>query len=171
MGSPSFCQPSRSVRSKRPDDLKHNLWWWKFLKKYPWFRRLGRTNSREVSRLPQTLPPRPSNKPFSIAPVPLRPSPKLAAPLPPHLQLSTCPPYRRECPLLDSFPLSLIPLSRPLPPQQPRHLRKLLHPQVSTRPRRHNRLSSRNCHRSSNLLIWVAISAATAIFATAERIA
>ncbi len=37
----------------------------------------------EAGRLPQTIPPRPSNKPFSIAPVPLRPSPKLAAPLPP----------------------------------------------------------------------------------------
>jgi predicted NAD/FAD-dependent oxidoreductase len=37
----------------------------------------------EAGRLPQTIPPRPSNKPFSIAPVPLRPSPKLAPPLPP----------------------------------------------------------------------------------------
>ncbi len=37
----------------------------------------------EAGRLPQTLPPRPSNKPFLIAPVPLRPSPKLAPPLPP----------------------------------------------------------------------------------------
>jgi hypothetical protein len=37
----------------------------------------------EAGRLPQTIPPRPSNKPFLIAPVPLRPSPKLAAPLPP----------------------------------------------------------------------------------------
>src|SRR4028119_2100066 len=37
----------------------------------------------EAGRLPQTLPPRPSNKPFSIAPLPLRPSPKLAPPLPP----------------------------------------------------------------------------------------
>lgn len=37
----------------------------------------------EGGRLPQTLPPRPSNKPFLIAPVPLRPSPKLAPPLPP----------------------------------------------------------------------------------------
>ncbi|MEG4632242.1 hypothetical protein QUB56_22060 [Microcoleus sp. AR_TQ3_B6] len=37
----------------------------------------------EAGRLPQTIPLRPSNKPFSIAPVPLRPSPKLAAPLPP----------------------------------------------------------------------------------------
>ena len=34
----------------------------------------------EAGRLPQTLPPRPSNKPFSIARVPLRTSPKLAAP-------------------------------------------------------------------------------------------
>jgi len=37
----------------------------------------------EAGRLPQTIPPRPSNKRFSIAPVPLRPSPKLAPPLPP----------------------------------------------------------------------------------------
>ncbi|WP_333320918.1 hypothetical protein [Microcoleus sp. D3_18a_C4] len=40
----------------------------------------------EVSRLPQTIPPKPSNTPFtpfSIAPVPLRPAPKLAPPLPP----------------------------------------------------------------------------------------
>jgi hypothetical protein len=37
----------------------------------------------EAGRLPQTIPPRPSNKPFLIAPVPLRPSPKLAPPLPP----------------------------------------------------------------------------------------
>jgi len=34
----------------------------------------------EAGRLPQTIPPRLSNKPFSIAPVPLRTSPKLAAP-------------------------------------------------------------------------------------------
>ena len=37
----------------------------------------------EAGRLPQTIPLRPSNKPFLIAPVPLRPSPKLAPPLPP----------------------------------------------------------------------------------------
>ena len=37
----------------------------------------------EAGRLPQTIPPRPSNKPFLIVPVPLRPSPKLAPPLPP----------------------------------------------------------------------------------------
>ncbi|MBD0343010.1 MAG: hypothetical protein ICV61_19705, partial [Microcoleus sp. Co-bin12] len=37
----------------------------------------------EAARLPQTIPLRPSNKPFSIAPVPLRASPKLAPPLPP----------------------------------------------------------------------------------------
>ena len=37
----------------------------------------------EAGRLPQTIPPRSSNTPFSIAPVPLLPSPNLAPPLPP----------------------------------------------------------------------------------------
>ena len=37
----------------------------------------------EAARLPQTIPPRSSNTPFSIAPVPLLPSPNLAPPLPP----------------------------------------------------------------------------------------
>jgi hypothetical protein len=49
----------------------------------------------EAGRLPQTLPPRPSNKPFLIAPVPLRPSPKLAPPLaaaPPTINLPALPP-------------------------------------------------------------------------------
>ena len=37
----------------------------------------------EAGRLPQTIPPRASNTPFSIAPVPLLPSPNLTPPLPP----------------------------------------------------------------------------------------
>jgi len=37
----------------------------------------------EVARLPQTIPPRASNTPFSIAPVPLLPPPNLAPSLPP----------------------------------------------------------------------------------------
>ena len=37
----------------------------------------------EASRLPQTIPPRRSNTPFSIAPVPIPPSPNLTQPLPP----------------------------------------------------------------------------------------
>ena len=88
------------------------------------------------ARLPQTLPPRPSNKPFSIAPLPLRPSPKLAPPLPPApstINLPALPPGMPPPGFLSPLPYS--PPSPALsPPQQPRHLRKL-HPQQRKTPR------------------------------------
>ena len=68
----------------------------------------------EAGRLPQTLPPRRSNKPFSIAPVPLRPSPKLAPPLPPApstINLPALPPGMPPPGFLSPFPYS-----PPLPP-------------------------------------------------------
>ena len=74
----------------------------------------------EAGRLPQTLPPRPSNKPFSIAPVPLQPSPKLAPPLPPrtsNYQLAR--PTAGNAPSWILFPSPLSPsaaLSRPNSP-------------------------------------------------------
>ena len=67
----------------------------------------------EAGRLPQTIPPRPSNKPFLIAPVPLRTSPKLAAPLPPApptINLPALPPGMPPPGFLSPFPYS------PLPP-------------------------------------------------------
>ena len=70
----------------------------------------------EAGRLPQTIPPRPSNKPFLIAPVPLRPSPKLAPPLPPPpstINLPALPPGMPPPGFLSPFPYS------PLPPSPP----------------------------------------------------
>ena len=70
----------------------------------------------EAGRLPQTLPPRPSNKPFSIAPVPLRASPKLAPPLPPApptINLPALPPGMPPPGFFSPFPYS------PLPPSPP----------------------------------------------------
>ena len=68
----------------------------------------------EAGRLPQTLPPRPSNKPFSIAPVPLRPSPKLAPPLPPAPPTINLPALPPGMPPPGFF--SPLPYSPPLPP-------------------------------------------------------
>ena len=80
----------------------------------------------EAGRLPQTLPPRPSNKPFSIAPVPLRPSPKLAPPLPPApptINLPALPPGMPPPGFFSPLPYSPLPLSpapiAPPPPKTP----------------------------------------------------
>jgi hypothetical protein len=80
----------------------------------------------EVGRLPQTIPPRPSNKPFSIAPVPLRPSPKLAPPLPPApptINLPALPPGMPPPGFFSPLPYSPLPLSpapiAPPPPKTP----------------------------------------------------
>ncbi|WP_293356058.1 MULTISPECIES: hypothetical protein [unclassified Microcoleus] len=64
----------------------------------------------EAGRLPQTIPPRSSNKPFSIAPVPVPTSPKLAPPLPPPpVNLPALPPGMPP-------PGFFAPLDPPLPP-------------------------------------------------------
>ena len=68
----------------------------------------------EAGRLPQTIPPRPSNKPFLIAPVPLRPSPKLAPPLPPAPPTINLPALPPGMPPPGFF--SPLPYSPPLPP-------------------------------------------------------
>ncbi|MEG5040432.1 MULTISPECIES: hypothetical protein [unclassified Microcoleus] len=85
----------------------------------------------EAGRLPQTIPPRPSNtpfsiKPFSIAPVPLRPAPKLAPPLPPPpdtINLPAMPPGMPPPGFFSPLPYpSLPPLTAataPPPPQTP----------------------------------------------------
>ena len=80
----------------------------------------------EAGRLPQTLPPRPSNKPFSIAPVPLRPSPKLAPPLPPApptINLPALPPGMPPPGFFSPLPYSPLPPSpaptAPPPPKTP----------------------------------------------------
>ena len=69
--------------------------------------------SAEAGRLPQTIPPRPSNTPFSlVAPVPLLASPKLAPPLPPAppaINLPALPPGMPP-------PGFFAPLDPPLPP-------------------------------------------------------
>jgi len=78
----------------------------------------------EVSRLPQTIPPRPSNKPFLIAPVPLRPSPKLAPPLPPAppaINLPALPPGMPPPGFFSPLPYSpLPPLTAPTAPPPPK---------------------------------------------------
>jgi len=77
----------------------------------------------EAGRLPQTLPPRPSNKPFSIAPVPLRPSPKLAPPLPPApptINLPALPPGMPPPGFFSPLPYSPLPPSpAPIAPPPP----------------------------------------------------
>jgi hypothetical protein len=80
----------------------------------------------EAGRLPQTIPPRPSNKPFLIAPVPLRPSPKLAPPLPPApptINLPALPPGMPPPGFFSPLPYSPLPLSpaptAPPPPKTP----------------------------------------------------
>ncbi|MEG3897772.1 MULTISPECIES: hypothetical protein [unclassified Microcoleus] len=78
----------------------------------------------EVSRLPQTIPPRPSNTPFSIAPVPLGPSPKLAAPLPPApptINLPALPPGMPPPGFFSPLPSSpLPPFTAPTAPPPPK---------------------------------------------------
>ena len=80
----------------------------------------------EAGRLPQTIPPRPSNKPFLIAPVPLGTSPKLAAPLPPApptINLPALPPGMPPPGFLSPFPYPPLPPSpaptAPPPPKPP----------------------------------------------------
>ncbi|UNU23471.1 hypothetical protein [Microcoleus vaginatus] len=78
----------------------------------------------EASRLPQTIPPRPSNTPFSIAPVPLRPAPKLAPPLPPApdiINLPAMPPGMPPPGFFSPLPYSpLPPLTAPTAPAPPK---------------------------------------------------
>jgi len=80
----------------------------------------------EAGRLPQTIPPRPSNKPFLIAPVPLRPSPKLAPPLPPApptINLPALPPGMPPPGFFSPLPYPPLPSSpaptAPPPPKTP----------------------------------------------------
>ncbi|MEG5064879.1 hypothetical protein QUB33_14775 [Microcoleus sp. B3-A4] len=81
----------------------------------------------EAGRLPQTLPPRPSNTrftPFSIAPVPLRPAPKLAPPLPPPpdtINLPAMPPGMPPPGFFSPLPPSpLPPFTAPTAPPPPK---------------------------------------------------
>ncbi|AFZ07900.1 hypothetical protein Osc7112_3533 [Oscillatoria nigro-viridis PCC 7112] len=81
----------------------------------------------EVSRLPQTIPPKPSNTrftPFSIAPVPLPPAPKLAPPLPPApdtINLPAMPPGMPPPGFFSPLPPSpLPPFTAPTAPPPPK---------------------------------------------------
>ncbi|MEG4497493.1 hypothetical protein QUB05_08485 [Microcoleus sp. F10-C6] len=78
----------------------------------------------EAGRLPQTIPPRASNKPFSIAPVPLRPAPKLAPPLPPApdtINLPALPPGMPPPGFFSPLPYSpLPPFTAPTSPPPPK---------------------------------------------------
>ncbi|MEG4008448.1 hypothetical protein QUA41_22525 [Microcoleus sp. Pol11C1] len=81
----------------------------------------------EAGRLPQSIPPRASNKPFtpfSIAPVPLRPAPKLAPPLPPPpdtINLPAMPPGMPPPGFFSPLPYpSLPPLTAPTAPPPPK---------------------------------------------------
>ncbi|MEG4058185.1 MULTISPECIES: hypothetical protein [unclassified Microcoleus] len=81
----------------------------------------------EAGRLPQTIPPRASNTrftPFSIAPVPLRPGPKLAPPLPPApdtINLPAMPPGMPPPGFFSPLPYpSLPPLTAPTAPPPPK---------------------------------------------------
>ncbi len=80
----------------------------------------------EAGRLPQTIPPRPSNTPFSIAPVPLLPSPNLTPPLPPApgaINLPALPPGMPPPGFFSPLPPAplapLAGLSAPPPPRTP----------------------------------------------------
>ncbi|MEG4205059.1 hypothetical protein QUA20_14135 [Microcoleus sp. Pol7_A1] len=84
----------------------------------------------EAGRLPQTIPPKPSNTrftPFSIAPVPLPASPKLAPPLPPAppaINLPALPPGMPPPGFFSPLPYSPLPPSAaptaaPPPPKTP----------------------------------------------------
>ncbi|MEG4171855.1 MULTISPECIES: hypothetical protein [unclassified Microcoleus] len=81
----------------------------------------------EAGRLPQTIPPKPSNTrftPFSIAPVPLRPAPKLAPPLPPApdtINLPAMPPGMPPTGFFSPLPPSpLPPFTAPTAPPPPK---------------------------------------------------
>ncbi|MEG4858784.1 hypothetical protein QUB75_13890 [Microcoleus sp. K1-B6] len=81
----------------------------------------------EAGRLPQTIPPKPSNTrftPFSIAPVPLRPGPKLAPPLPPApdtINLPAMPPGMPPPGFFSPLPPSpLPPFTAPIAPPPPK---------------------------------------------------
>jgi hypothetical protein len=76
----------------------------------------------EMGRLPQTVPPRPTNSRFAIAPVPLQPSRKLAPPLPPEPSVFNLPamPLGMPPPGLFPFPPSPSPsLPTPSPQKTP----------------------------------------------------
>ncbi|MEG3850925.1 hypothetical protein QT971_28030, partial [Microcoleus sp. herbarium19] len=80
----------------------------------------------EAGRLPQTIPPQPSNTPFSIAPVPLLPSPKLTPPLPPApgaINLPALPPGMPPPGFFSPLPPAPLPppgaFSAPPPPKTP----------------------------------------------------
>ncbi|MEG5140435.1 MULTISPECIES: hypothetical protein [unclassified Microcoleus] len=74
----------------------------------------------EAGRLPQTIPPRPSNKPFSlVAPVPLPAPPKLAPPYPPEpptINLPALPPGMPPPGFFAPLEPPLPPLTAPQPP-------------------------------------------------------
>ncbi|MEG5058345.1 hypothetical protein QUB60_10355 [Microcoleus sp. A2-C5] len=74
----------------------------------------------EAGRLPQTIPPRPSNKPFSlVAPVPLPAPPKLAPPYPPEppaINLPALPPGMPPPGFFAPLDPPLPPLTAPQPP-------------------------------------------------------
>ena len=89
----------------------------------------------EVSRLPQTIPPRPTNSRFSIAPVPLSPIPKLAPPLPPEpsvINLPAMPPGMPPPGFFSPLPLPSPSFTAPPPPTTPPLTLKTPAPQIQT---------------------------------------
>jgi hypothetical protein len=73
----------------------------------------------EMGRLPQTVPPQPTNSRFAIAPVPLQPSRKLAPPLPPEpsvINLPAMPPGMPPPEFFARLPLPSPSLTAPPPP-------------------------------------------------------
>ena len=76
----------------------------------------------EAARLPQTIPPRPSNTPFSIAPVPLLPSPNLTPSVPPApgtINLPALPPGMPPPGFFSPLPLPSPSLPTPPPEKTP----------------------------------------------------
>jgi hypothetical protein len=88
----------------------------------------------EAGRLPQTIPPRSSNTPFSIAPVPLPTSPKLAPPLPPPptVNLPALPPGMPPPGFFAPLDPPLPPLTAPTPPQPQASVPNLRTPSPTT---------------------------------------
>jgi len=89
----------------------------------------------EMSRLPQTIPPRLTNSRFSIAPVPLSPIPKLAPPLPPEpsvINLPAMPPGMPPPGFFSPLPLPSPSFTAPPPPKTPPLTLKTPAPQIQT---------------------------------------
>jgi Gram-negative bacterial TonB protein C-terminal len=87
----------------------------------------------EMSRLPQTIPPRPTNSRFAIAPVPLQPSGKLAPPLPPEpsvINLPAMPPGMPPPGFFSPLPLPSPSLIAPPPPTPSPILKTPPQPQI-----------------------------------------